>query len=144
MRGAPARRSMLRTAHQYLQWDDATRAASRRSSPADVVADLMRINRLLGQLSQTIIAAPDVDTLDDRQRADLNVARRIGAERLAYFADSMPHPQIHHDYITAGHAHLDALADLADSMPRRGSMADICLCLMIVLVETSRHATRIV
>lgn len=144
MRGAPARRSMLHTAQQHLQWGDATPASvPHRSSPTDVVADLMRLNRLLAQLSQSIIAAPDVDTLDDRQRADLDVARRVGAERLAYFADSMPRPHIDHDYVTAGHAHLDALADLADSMPRRGSTADICLCLMIVLVETSRHATRI-
>lgn len=145
MRGAPARRSMLRTAHQHLQWGEAPRgvAALRRSSPSDVVSDLMRINRLLGQLSQTIIAAPDAGTLDDRQRADLDVARRIGTQRLSYFADSMPRPEIHHDYVTAGHAHLDALADLADSMPRRGTTADICLALMIVLVETSRHATRI-
>lgn len=145
MRGAQARRSMLRTAHQHLQWGEAPRgaAATRRSTPLDVVSDLMRINRLLGQLAQTIIAAPDADVLDDRQRADLAIARRVGRERLDYFAESMPRPAIHHDYITAGHAHLDALADLADSMPRRGTPPDICLALMIVLVETSRHATRI-
>lgn len=145
MRGAPARRSMLRTAHQHLQWGDAPRgaAAIRRSSPLDVVSDLMRINRLLGQLSQSIIAAPDAVTVDDRQRADLDIARRIGTARLGYFADTLPRPEIHHDYITAGHAHLDALADLADSMPRRGTTPDICLSLMIALVETSRHATRI-
>lgn len=144
MRGAQSRRSMLRSAHQHLQWSDpAPTVAYRRSSPIDIVSDLMRINRLLGQLSQSIIAAPDAEPVDDRQRADLEVARRVGTERLGYFADTMPRPQIHHDYITAGHAHLDALADLADSMPRRGTTPDICLALMIALVETSRHATRI-
>lgn len=145
MRGASARRSTLRTAHQHLQWSDAPRGlkASRRSTTVNVVADLMRINRLLGQLSQTIIATPDASTVDDRQRGDLEVARRIGVQRLDYFADKLPSPELHHDYVTAGHELLDALADLADSRPRRGTTPDIGLSLMIVLVETSRHATRV-
>lgn len=145
MRGAATRRSMLRTTHQQLQWSGSTPglAAVRRASPADVVADLMHINRLLGQLSQTILAAPDAGLLADRERADLDAARRIGSERLWCFAESMPRPMLDRDYIVAGHDLLDALADLAEIAPRRNTTPDVCLALMIALVETSRHVTHI-
>ncbi|MET0930004.1 MAG: hypothetical protein ABWX74_10815 [Aeromicrobium sp.] len=144
MRGASARRSMLHTAHQHLQWADSARrpVVLRRATPLDVVADLVRINRLLGQLAQSIIAAPGASGLVDRERADVDVARRIGSQRLRYFAESMPRLSIDREYITAGHDLLDALADLAGCSPPRGTTPDVCLALMITLVETSRHATR--
>jgi hypothetical protein len=145
MRGASARRTMLRAAHQHLQWGDASRglAVGRRASPIDVVADLMHINRLLGQLSQTILATSDAGTLADRERADIDAARRIGSKRLWYFAESMPHPTLDREYVASGHDLLDALADLAEVAPRRGTAPDVCLALMIALVETSRHATNV-
>lgn len=144
MRGAPARRSMLHTAHQHLQWADSAKrpVVPRRATAIDVVADLVRINRQLGQLAQSIIAAPDASGLVDRERDDVDVARRIGAQRLFYFAESMPRPGIDREYITAGHDLLDALADLAECSPSRGTTPDVCLALMITMVETSRHATR--
>lgn len=145
MRGAPARRTMLHTAHQHLQWAESARRplVPRHAAPTDVVADLVRINRLLGQLAQSIIAAPDGCGLVDRERAAVDVARRIGSQRLRYFAESMPHPRIDREYISAGHDLLDALAELAECAPSRGTTPDVCLALMITLVETSRHATRI-
>jgi hypothetical protein len=146
MRGASARRSMLHTAHQHLQWADSARrpVTIRRAAPIDVVADLVRINRQLGQLAQSVIAAPDAAGLAGRERAVVEVARRVGTARLAFFAGSMPRPTIDREYITAGHDLLDALADLAECAPPRGTTPDLCLALMITLVETSRHATRIV
>lgn len=145
MRGAPARRSMLRAAHQHLQWGEASRglAVARRASPIDVVADLMHINRLLGRLSQTILAAPEAGMLGDRERTDIDAARRIGSKRLWYFAESMPRPTLDREYVTSGHDLLDALADLAEIAPRRGTTPDVCLALMITLLETSRHATHV-
>lgn len=144
MRGAPARRTMLHTAHQHLQWAESARrpVAPRRATSIDVVADLVRINRLLGQLAQSIIAAPDANGLVEPERANVKVARRVGSQRLQYFAESMPRPTIDRAYITAGHDLLDALSDLAQRSPSRGTMPDICLTLVITLVETSRHATR--
>lgn len=144
MRGAAARRTILHTAHRRLQWDESSRrpVVSRHADPMDVVADLVRINRLLGQLAQSIIAVPDASGLVDRERADVEVARRIGSQRLWYFAESMPRPSIDREYIAAGHDLLDALADLAECSPSRGTTPDVCLALMITLVETSRHATR--
>jgi hypothetical protein len=145
MRGAPGRRTILRAAHQRLQWVEASRgrAKSRRDAPIEVVADLMRMNRLLGQLSQTIIVAPEAGALVDHERDDVDAARRIGSKRLWYFAESMPRPTIDREYIATGHDLLDALADLADTAPRQGTTPDVCLALMINLVETSRHATHI-
>jgi len=144
MRGAQARRTMLHTAHQHLQWADSARrpAMSRRADPIDVVADLVRMNRLLGRLAQSIIAAPDASGLVERDRADVDVARRVGSQRLHHFAESMPRPSVDRDYITAGHDLLDALADLAGQSPSRGTTPDLCLASMITLVETSRHVTR--
>ena len=144
MRGASARRSMLHTAHQQLQWaDSASRPVLlRRATPIDVVADLARINRLLSQLAQSVIAVPEAGGLTGAERTGVDVARRVGTRRLVYFADTMPRPLIDREYITAGHELLDALADLAECSPPRGTTPDICLALMIRLVETSRHATR--
>jgi len=145
MRGAQARRTMLRTAHQHLLWSDASggHRTPRRATPLDVVADLVRINRLLGELSQTVLAVPDAEPPAERERADIDCARRIGSTRLRYFSESMPRPAIDRDYVASGHDLLDALADLAETTPRRGTTSDVCLALMIALVETSRHATRI-
>lgn len=145
MRGAPARRSALRTAHQQLQWSEPGRgpAVPRRATPADVVADLVRINRLLEQLSQTILAAPDATPLADGEQVDAETARRIGTSRLRYFAEALPRPAIDRHYIDAGHELLDALSRLAARGSQRGSTPDVCLALTIVLVETSRHATGI-
>ncbi|WP_157432572.1 hypothetical protein [Aeromicrobium sp. Root472D3] len=145
MRGAPSRRSVLRCAHQQLQWAESPhrRDAPRRATPLDVVSDLVRMNRQLSQLSQSIIAAPEVAGLDARERAAVDVARRIGAQRLQVFAGSMPRPRIDREYVAAGHDLLDALADLAESRPSRGSTSDACLGLVVTLVETSRHATRV-
>lgn len=55
----------------------------------------------------------------------------------------MPRPVIDRAYISAGHELLDTLASLAEDAPRRGTAQDICLSLMVVLVETSRHTTHI-
>lgn len=145
MRGATARRSLLRTAHQHLERCSTTpgHIQARSASPLTVVDDLTRINRLLDQLSQSVIATPDGAAPDDQERADIDAARRIGSRRLWYFAEAMPRPAIDREYIAAGHDLLDALADLADRAPTRGSTSDVCLALMISLVETSRHVTRI-
>lgn len=148
MRGAVTRRSMLRTAHQHLQWDESLRptSTSRRSASTSVViADLMRMNRLLGQLAQIILATPSAPTgtLDDRDRALVEVARRVGVQRLRYFAEATPRAALDRDYVAAGHELLDALAGLAEHAPRRGSATDICLALVVTLIEVSRHTTRI-
>ncbi|MCD9199737.1 hypothetical protein [Aeromicrobium wangtongii] len=145
MRGASARRSMLHTAHEQLQWADAAHrpVLIRPATSIDVVADLVRINRLLSQLAQSVIVVPEAGGLIGAERTDVDVARRVGTCRLAYFADAVPRPRIDREYITAGHDLLDALADLAECSPPRGTTPDICLALMIRLVETSRHVTRI-
>jgi hypothetical protein len=145
MRTASVRRSMLRTAHQHLLWAESERTprSARRGSPAAVVTDLIRVDRLLTQLAQSVLTGPRADPLADRDRQAVEVARRIGRSRLDFFATAMPRPSIDGDYIAAGHELLDALAALAESAPRRGSTPDICLELMVALIETSRHATRI-
>ncbi|MRJ76400.1 hypothetical protein GEV29_07610 [Aeromicrobium sp. SMF47] len=148
MRGATTRRSMLRTAHEHLQWDESLRPTGTSRRPASqlvVIADLMRMNRLLGQIAQLVIAAPSgaAGTLDDRDRARVEVARRVGAQRLRQFAESTPRPVLDRAYVAAGHELLDALAALAEHAPRRGSATDLCLALVVTMIEVSRHTTRI-
>lgn len=145
LRGAPARRTLLRAAHHSLLRTESPRGLGlvRRSTPSDVVADLVRMNTLLSRLSQVILSAPDEAAPGEHVQGQLRVAGQLGARRLEHFAATMPRPVIDRAYISAGHELLDTLANLAEDAPRRGTAQDICLSLMVVLVETSRHATHI-
>lgn len=145
LRGAPARRTLLRAAQHSLLRTESARGLGlvRRSTPSDVVADLVRMNTLLSRLAQVILSEPGGTAPDERVQEQLRVAGLLGAGRLQLFAATMPRPVVDRAYISAGHELLDLLADLAEGSPSRGTAQDICLSLMVVLVETSRHATHI-
>lgn len=146
LRGAPARRTILRAALQSLERCDTGRGGGllRRSTPNDVVADLVRMNTLLSRLSQGVLAVPDAAPPAEGVREQLAVAARVGSLRLEHFAATMPRPTIDRAYITAGHELLDTLAALAETRPARGTTMDTCLSLLVVMVETSRHTTHVV
>lgn len=145
LRGAFARRAAIRAALQHVQLADHQPRghAPGGAASADVLTNLIRIDRLLGQISQMITAAPDAARAGLRERDAIDAARRIGSQRLRYFANTMPRPPIDSEYIAAGDDLLNSLADLAACSPSKGTTSGVCLALIITLVRTSRHATRI-